>query len=252
MASESPRLVQRYLPAQRAIHWVGALSFFTLLASGIALLFPPLAFLAAGGLSRLIHRVAVFPFVALPLAYAILLPRETRELLIESFTYTRDDWEWLKRMPAYVLGRTRGLPPQGRLNAGQRLHHASTFLMFVTISASGFILWLGTGRLGADGLALAAMVHDLSMLGLSVLMIGHVYFTFLYGALPAMRTGFITEEYARMEHRRWLESLAAEAPVVRASAGSPAEETVRARQTALGEPQTGAAPAPPPPPADRV
>ena len=47
----------------------------------------------------------------------------------------------------------------------------------------------GKGRLGADGLAITAMVHDLSMLGLSVLMIGHVYFTFLYDALSAMRTG---------------------------------------------------------------
>ena len=55
------------------------------------------------------------------------------------------------------------------------------------------------------------MAHDLSMLGLSVLMIGHVYFTFLYQASSAMRTGYVTEEYARMEHRRWLETLPPEA-----------------------------------------
>jgi formate dehydrogenase subunit gamma len=246
MTSHSPRLIQRYLPAQRWIHWIGVLSFFTLLVSGIALLVPPLAFLAAGGLSRLIHRIAALPFVALPVVYAILLPRATRELILESFTYTRDDWEWFKRMPAYVLGSTRGLPPQGRLNPGQRLHHASTFLMFAAVSASGVVLWLGSGRLGPQGLALAAMVHDLSMLGLSVLMIGHVYFTFLYGALPAMRTGFVTEEYARMEHRGWLESLPSEALAVPPAAG-----TAPGVAPDPAPPATGTPPAPPPP-ADRA
>lgn len=211
MSSESSRLVRRYLPVQRLIHWIGVVSFLTLLFSAIALLFPPLSFLAAGGLSRLIHRIAAIPFVLLPIAYAILLPSQAKELLIESLTYTRQDWEWLKGMPAYLVGRTRGLPPQGRLNAGQKLHHAGTFLMFVTISVSGFLLWFGKGRLGPGGLAIAAMMHDLSMLGLSVLMIGHVYFTFLYDALSAMLTGFVTEQYARMEHLKWLETLPSEA-----------------------------------------
>ncbi len=209
MTSASSGQVRRYLPAQRFIHWVGVGSFLALLFSGLALLFPPLAFLAAGGFSRLIHRLAVAPFILLPVLYAVLLPHQAKELLLESFTYTRDDLEWFKHMPAYVLGRTKGLPPQGRLNAGQKIHHASTFLMFVTVAASGFVLWFGVGRLGPDGHALAAMVHDLSMLGLSVLMIGHVYFTFLYEALSGMVTGFVSEQYARMEHLKWFESLTA-------------------------------------------
>lgn len=205
------RLVQRYTRPQRIIHWIGVASFLTLLLSGIALLFPPMSFLAAGGVSRLIHRIAAIPFVLLPLAYMFLLRREAAELLRESFTYTRDDLAWLACLPTYLLGRTRGLPPQGRLNAGQKLHHAATFVMFVTIAMSGFVLWLGSGRLGPDGLAWSAIVHDLSMLGLSVLMIGHVYFTFLYDALPAMRSGLVSEESARLEHLRWLESLPPEA-----------------------------------------
>lgn len=220
MTSPAPRLVARYRPAQRLIHWLGVGSFLLLLLSGLALLFPPLAFLAAGGTSRLIHRLAVAPFVLLPILYALLLPRQALELVTESFTYTRDDLEWFKHMPAYVLGRTKGLPPQGRLNAGQKIHHASTFLMFVSVAASGFVLWFGVGRLGPDGHALAAMVHDLSMLGLSVLMIGHVYFTFLYDALSGMVTGFVTEQYARMEHLRWFQSLA---PAEAAAPASAAE-----------------------------
>lgn len=200
------RRVLRYVPAQRAIHWVGVGSFLVLLLTG-ALLVPPLGVLAAGGWSRLLHRVAALPFLALPAAYVILLPQQARELLHESFTFRRADLAWLAGMPRYLLGRTEGLPPQGRINAGQKLHHAATFLMFGTVSASGLALWLGKGHLGPAGLALAAIVHDASMAGLAVLMIGHVYFTFLYGALPAMRTGYVSEAYAREEHRAWYETL---------------------------------------------
>ena len=205
-SSPAPPLVQRYVPAQRVIHWVGVASFLLLLCSGIVL-FRPLGALAAGGLSRLLHRLAAVPFIALPVVYALLLPTHAKELVLESFRITGRDREWLRRLPAYLIGRTRGLPPQGRLNAGQKLHHAATFLMFSSISGSGLVLWFAKGHLGPTGLAVAAIVHDLSMLGLSVLMIGHVYFTFLYDALSAMRTGFVTEDYARMEHREWFEDL---------------------------------------------
>lgn len=211
MTGPSPRLVRRYGPAQRTIHWVGVASFLLLLASGSALAIPGLAIFAAGGLSGFVHRAAAIPFLLLPAAYAILLPREARELLSESFRWGRADREWLARLPGYFLGRTRGLPPQGRLNAGQKLHHAGTFLAFATAAASGLLLWLAKGHLGPAGLVAAAVGHDLSVLALSLLLVGHVYFTFLYDAFSAMRTGEVTEEYARMEHRLWLESLPPEA-----------------------------------------
>ena len=207
MASESVRLVRRYLPTQRLIHWIGVPTFLVLLFSGIALLVPQFAYLAAGGTTRLIHRIAVLPFVLLPILYTVLNPKQAKDLVVESFTFTREDCEWFKHMPAYFFGRTKGLPPQGRINAGQKLHHATTFLMFITVAISGFVLLFGKGQLGQDGLAYAAMVHDLSMLGLTVMMIGHLYFTFLYEALNSMLTGFVTEEYAKMEHPKWLEEL---------------------------------------------
>lgn len=208
------RRVLRYLPAQRAVHWIGVGSFLLLLATGVVLT-PLLGGLAAGGATRLVHRLAAIPFLALPVAYAVLLPREARALLLESVSFTAEDRAWLRRMPAYVLGRAHGLPPQGRLNAGQKLHHLATFSMFVTVGVSGLVLWTAKGHLGPGGLAAAAMVHDLSMLGLTVLMIGHVYFTLLYGALPAMWTGYVSEAYARLEHRRWLEERTGTAPGAR-------------------------------------
>ncbi len=215
MTSDTMRLIRRYRPAQRLVHWVGVLTFLALLLSGIVLIASPLAPLAAGGTTRLVHRIAIVPFMLLPILYAVLNPKQAMELVKESFTFTREDLEWFKHMPAYFFGNTQGLPPQGRINAGQKLHHATTFLMFVTVAASGFVLLFGKGQLGPDGLALSAMVHDLSMLGLTVMLIGHLYFTFVYDALNAMLTGLVTEEYARLEHPRWLSELPENAFVIR-------------------------------------
>ena len=211
-AGPETHLVRRYVPAQQVIHWIGVISFFLLLLTGVALLFPPLSFLAKGGTSGVIHRIGAIAFILLPALYLLRMPRKAFELVRESFTYGREELAWFKHMPGYFLGSTRNLPPQGRLNAGQKLHHAATFLMFNTVTLSGLIMWFGKGQLGPEGLSAVVIVHDISMLGLSVMMIGHVYFTFLYGALSGMVTGKVSEEYARMEHSKWYESLQAETP----------------------------------------
>lgn len=76
---------------------------------------------------------------------------------------------------------------------------------------------LDKGQLGPDGLASAAMVHDVSMMGLTVLMIGHLYFTFVYDALSSMVSGFVSERYARMEHAEWVRKLPENAFVIKES-----------------------------------
>ena len=200
----------RYRPRQRLVHWLGVASVLTLLVTGLALLWPPLSFIAWGGVGPTLHRVGAVLFMALPFAYALLNPRQTRELLAEVFTYDRDDWAWLKHFPSYFLGHAVGLPPQGRLNAGQKIHHAGTFLAFITVSLSGLVLWFAKGALGATWLPVMAMLHDVSMLAVTVLLVGHVYFTFVYDALPAMTTGYVTPEYAQLEHAKWLAALQAE------------------------------------------
>ncbi len=210
MSADVSRKILRYEPPRRWAHWIGAITFLILLFSGVALLIPQLSFLAAGGWSRMLHRLGAIYFVALPIAYTLVKPGTVKELLVESFAYGREDWEWFKRMPWYFIGRTKNLPPQGRINAGQKLHHATTFLSFVVVAVSGFVLWFAKSGLDANGLAYAAIIHDLSMLVLTVMLIGHLYFTLLYDALPAMLTGYVSEEYARMEHPKWLESLSHE------------------------------------------
>ena len=204
------RKLLRYKLGQRIIHGVLASSFLLLFLSGFILLFPPLSWLAAGGTSRLLHRIAGVGFISVPFLYILFDRAAARELLVESFQYDKDDIAWLKRMLGYYFGHAADMPPQGRLNAGQKLHHAAVVIMSAFVVASGLVLWFAKGSMGGVILGIVVGIHVLTMLALTVLLVGHVYFTFVYSALPGMTTGYISEEAARREHPKWVEEILAE------------------------------------------
>jgi formate dehydrogenase subunit gamma len=218
MATQTHALPQRkllrYRIGPRINHAILAGSFVILLLTGLILLWSPLAGPAAGGNSRLLHRIAAVFFMAVPVLYLLLDRPAAKELLWDSFHYDKDDLAWAKQAYRYFLGHAKDMPPQGRLNAGQKLHHAAVVVMSALIVASGLVLWFGKGTLGADGLAVTAMVHDVTMLILTVLLVGHLYFTFVYKALSGMTTGYVPEEEARLEHSKWVEELPQQAPYV--------------------------------------
>ena len=145
--------------------------------------------------------------MAVPVIYLVVDRRGAKELLIDSFRYDKDDREWLKHMLRYVMGHAAEMPPQGRLNAGQKLHHAAVILVSAAIVASGLAMWFIKGTLGGTGLAWAAIVHNLSMLVLTLLLVGHLYFTYVYRALSAMTHGYVPEDEARLEHAKWVAEL---------------------------------------------
>ncbi len=197
----------RYRVGQRIVHAVLATSFLMLLFTGLMILWQPLTQWARDGLSGTIHRIGAVLFMLVPILYLVVDRRGARELLVESFTYDKDDIEWFKHAGRYFLGRAVGMPPQGRLNAGQKLHHAGVVITSATVVFSGLFLWFGKGSLGPNGLALAASIHGISMLALTVLLVGHLYFTFVYKALSAMTTGYVPKEDALIEHPKWVEEI---------------------------------------------
>ena len=203
--------VLRYRTKQRIVHALLATSFVVLLGTGLLLLWGPLGPLAAGGTSRLLHRIGAVVFLAVPATYLILDPKGARELVYDSFRYDRDDIEWFKTMYRYFLGHAVDMPPQGRLNAGQKLHHAAVMLVSATVVVSGLLMWFFKPQLGATGLAATAVVHDLSMLILTLFLIGHLYFTYVYKAISGMTTGWVEEVDARLEHSKWMDEMDAQA-----------------------------------------
>ena len=69
-------------------------------------------------------------FMAVPILYLLIDRRAAKELLWDSFHYDRDDIDWLVHSYRYFMGYAKDMPPQGRLNAGQKIHHAGVVVIF--------------------------------------------------------------------------------------------------------------------------
>jgi formate dehydrogenase subunit gamma len=223
--------ILRYRPAQRYIHLLVAVTFVALFLTGLPLIFEPLAFLAAGGYSRILHRVAAVGFMAVPILYLVFDREGMKELIKESFTYDKDDLRWLGHMGRYFLGNAADMPPQGRLNAGQKLHHAAVIILGASVVFSGVFAWISAGTMSDTLLSWTMLVHNVSMLGLVLLLIGHIYFTVVYKALTSMHTGYVPTEDARIEHAKWV----AEVEAAEAEARAAQERLEEARRRAPEE-----------------
>lgn len=199
--------ILRYRRGQRIIHAVMASSFLILLITGLALVWSPMAFIAAGGWSRYLHRIAAVAFMSVPVLYIVLDRSGAKEVLVDSFRYDRDDIAWFTKMYRYALGRTAEMPPQGRLNAGQKLHHSVVIVFSAFSVVSGLILWWFKADLTTSMLAWTAMIHSLSMLVLTLMLVGHVYFSYVYTAWPSMLSGYVSKEDMELEHSKWVKEL---------------------------------------------
>lgn len=203
---QSDGSIMRYNRVQRIGHWLNAGAFLVLLITGMFLFFSPLSPLA-GVWSATLHRIAAIVLVAGPIFYFFADRKGFFHLLRASFTYSRADVMWFIKAPLYFLGIGKGLPPQGEINAGQRVHHAFTIIFYNLVAWSGFLMWFGGGKIPPQMFMSALVLHDISMAILTVLMLGHVYFTFVYGALDGMIQGRISRLYAQVEHPLWVKEL---------------------------------------------
>jgi len=207
------KLIPRYRPMQRIAHWLFTLAFFVLLFSGLALFVPAISVWAASTAGRLIHRIAAAVLMVTPVFYFLADREGLAQLVKDSFSYDQDDRAWFRHFIPYVFGNARNLPPQGRINAGEKLHHAAIIIGFLVISVTGLVLWFWE-TIPAGLRLVTLLVHDMAMAALALLTIGHVFFVFVYGAFSGMWKGYVTERYARLEHPKWLAQMKKEGKAV--------------------------------------
>jgi len=205
-----PDLVRRFTGAERALHWLLTIDILLLTLSGLGLyLPPPNPVLDRRELMRTVHIDAALVMLVLPLLIAGTRPGTLARLWREAEWFDADDWRWLRRIavPGF-LRRSRPLPAQGRMNAGQKLN-----TLVVAAALAGFIV---TGTLMYVGARIPPSLADaadtwhiwLMYLG-APLLAGHVALALLVpstrGALRGIVTGFVRRDYALRRHRRWVE-----------------------------------------------
>jgi formate dehydrogenase subunit gamma len=189
--------VRRFSRVERLLHWVNALGFFFLLATGLILYLPSLSILVAR--RQLIQSLHFWAGVGWLGALALVLVvgarrfvRTAREL--ESFD--RDDLRWLRG----------GKAPQGRFNAGQKINAALTAAFTVLFGVSGLLLWFGEQDTRYR-FASTVILHDGLMYVSLALLVGHLYLALIHPAtrhaLRGMTLGTVSEEWAERHHGKW-------------------------------------------------
>jgi formate dehydrogenase subunit gamma len=192
------RRLKRFTRTERAVHWVHATAFLVLLATGLALYLPSLSeLLGRRPLLKSIHvYTAVAWIVALLLVIAVGDRSSLRATLREIDLFDRDDRAWLLRRH----------PPQGRLNAGQKVNSILTAVLALMFAISGVLLWYGE-RDTRFRFAQTILIHDWLTYVSFVLLLGHLYLSVIHPrtrhSLSGITRGWVYEDWAREHHAKW-------------------------------------------------
>lgn len=224
----SGRKIKRWSWFDRAVHWVTAISFIFLAITGLSMLIGKnllIPLLGKEGFSWwaqasiTIHNV-VGPVFSLGVAFMILL------WIWHNFP-TKVDIEWFKQGGG-MFANTH--PSAGRMNGGEKVWFWVVAIVGLGVCVTGLIMlvpiynlpvpsWLAWVPL-IDGtrpqMQDANLLHAIMSIGWTALAVGHVYIgtAGTEGAFEGMKTGYVSEEWAKQHHDLWAEKAIAKGNVV--------------------------------------
>jgi formate dehydrogenase subunit gamma len=192
------RRVVRFTRSERAVHWLTALAFLTMLASGVLI-----------GRSGRFHSVmyACHLAAAAALVAGVVLialggnRRALRRTARDLSRFDAADRDWLATVPERLL-EGAAEPPVERFNAGQKLNFSLIALLLAALFASGIqAIVVGPHHNLIFG------VHKLATIGACILVGGHLYMALINPgtrpALSGMLTGEVDRDWAEHHHPLW-------------------------------------------------
>jgi formate dehydrogenase subunit gamma len=198
--------VLRFGATERRLHMIHASAFFVMFATGLVLYLPMLAqIFSSRPVVKAIHLTAAVAWLTALALVAILGDRRAlRRTRREIERLDADDLLWLRNPGAGA--------PQGRFNAGQKLHAVVQAALAVLFTVSGGLLWLGE-RDTAWRLPGTIALHDVAMLVAGALVAGHVWMAISPQGLPAIHgilRGTVPATWAAEHHPKWVPDAPAE------------------------------------------
>lgn len=228
-----PRRIERFTPFERAAHWSNAFAFIALAISGIVMVFgkffllPILGTTLFGWLTYALKNVHNFvgPLFAVSLLVIILT-------FIKDNIANRADFVWLAKGGG-MLGKGEHEVPSHRFNAGEKgLFWWGITIPGIFVVATGLVLDKlipGFGDVRGD-MQIAHMIHATLAIWMMALICGHIYMgtVGMKGAYKAMRTGYVSEGWAKEHHELWYDDVQAGKIPRQRSASQPAADAATA------------------------
>jgi formate dehydrogenase subunit gamma len=195
--------VPRYNANERVTHWIVAITFLLLAASGLAFFHPAFWFLTSllggGSWARILH-----PFIGVVMFvfFALMAMRYWKDNVIQSY-----DREWKKRLSDVINNRDHNLPEIDKYNIGQKQLFWTMIVTMVLLTVSGVMLWRPyfADAFPIPMIRVAALVHAVSAFVLMVGIIVHIYSAIFWvrGSMRAMTRGTVSHAWAKHHHPLW-------------------------------------------------
>jgi formate dehydrogenase subunit gamma len=206
-AAHNDEMIPRYTFAERANHWIGALTYTYLLMTGLAFWSPYFYWLAAvvggGPAARLWH-----PWFGLIFAASVFW---TFKEWHGDMQLDESDRAWAKAIPHYIQNEDDKLPPVGRFNYGQKLFFWGIFYGVILLLVSGIALWYTEALPWSLRFVryAAILIHaSVALITIGLFLI-HVYMSAILeeGSLTSMIHGKVTSAWAWTFHRSWYDQV---------------------------------------------
>jgi formate dehydrogenase subunit gamma len=198
------RLIQRFTPLERYVHWVVAISFCILGVTGLIImlgkyvLLPVIGYTLFGWLTQLskhLHNFAGPVFVVSLVMFIVMFVKDNLPAL--------HDIRWIFKAGGMISGEH---VPSGKFNAGEKMWFwGGVVFLSLIVSASGLILDFPNFDQVRAVMIQANLVHAVAAGAVMAISLGHIYLGSigLEGAYDAMRYGYVDEAWAKEHHEYW-------------------------------------------------
>jgi formate dehydrogenase subunit gamma len=209
---DTGRMIERFTPFERAVHWSNAFAFCALAVSGLVMSLGKFFLLPIMG-------ATLFGWLtfALKNLHNFTGPLFAVSLLIVVITFIKDnianlaDFVWLTKAGGMLSEHE---VPSHRFNAGEKgLFWWGVTIPGLVVLGSGLVLDKLIPGFGAvrGEMQIAQMLHAVLAFWMMALILGHIYMgtVGVRGALKAMKTGYVSDEWAKEHHDLWYQDIQA-------------------------------------------
>jgi len=198
------RLIERFTPFERYMHWTVAITFSILAISGLIMmlgkyvLLPVIGYTLFGWLAQLSKHLHNFTGPLFAVSVLIMIVMWAVDNLPG-----KGDLRWLMKLGGMI---SREHVPSWRFNAGEKVWFwVGVVVLSLVVSATGFVLNFPNFDQVRAVMIQANVVHAIAAGLFMAIALGHIYLGTigLAGAYDAMRHGYVDEAWAKEHHEYW-------------------------------------------------